>query len=167
MSKDCTLSKFLNAIGIRYVGREAAEILSQNFKDIEDIKKATIEDLNAVEGVGEKMAQSIYNFFKNEENLKAIEKAFSLGVNPKNNYQINENQVLKGKSFVITGTLEKFSRDKAQEILKSLGAKTPSSVSKKTDFVIAGENPGSKLDKARQFGIKILTEEEFIKMVEI
>ncbi|MBE7705838.1 MAG: NAD-dependent DNA ligase LigA [Cyanobacteria bacterium SIG30] len=164
-SKNCTLSKFLNAIGIRYVGREAADILAQNFNNIDELKNASIDELNAVEGVGEKMAQSIYKFFKNENNINAINKVFELGVNPKNNYQINENQILKGKSFVITGTLEHYSRDKAQEILKSFGAKTPSSVSKKTDYVIAGANPGSKLEKAQNFGVRILTEEEFIKLI--
>ena len=105
-------------------------------------------------------------YFKDENNLKTIEKGLSLGIKPENTYTISDNLKLKGKSFVITGTLNEFSRDKAQEILKSLGAKTPSAVSRNTDFVIAGENPGSKLEKAKSLGIKILDEEEFKKLIE-
>ena len=112
------------------------------------------------------MAKNIYEYFHNEENIKKKKKGLELGIKPENAYTISDNLKLKGKSFVITGTLNEFSRDKAQEILKSLGAKTPSSVSRNTDYVIAGENPGSKLDKAKSLGITVLSEEEFKKMVE-
>ena len=165
-SKNCKLNKFINALGIRLVGKESADILCRYFKNIDEIKKASLEDLNAIEGIGDKMAKNIYEYFHNEENIAIIEKGLELGIKPENAYTISDNLKLKGKSFVITGTLNEFSRDKAQEILKSLGAKTPSSVSRNTDYVIAGENPGSKLDKAKSLGITVLSEEEFKKMVE-
>ncbi len=165
-SKNCKMSKFLNALGIRLVGKESADILCQYFKTIDELKMASLEDLSAIAGIGEKMAKNIYEYFKNEDNLKTIKEGLSFGIKPENTYTISDNLKLKGKSFVITGTLAEFSRDKAQEILKSLGAKTPSSVSRNTDFVIAGENPGSKLEKAKALGIKILTEEEFKNMLE-
>ncbi len=160
------MNKFINALGIRLVGKESADILCQYFKTIDELKMASLEDLSAIAGIGEKMAKNIYEYFKNKDNLKTIEEGLSLGIKPENTYTISDNLKLKGKSFVITGTLAEFSRDKAQEILKSLGAKTPSSVSRNTDFVIAGENPGSKLEKAKALGIKILTEEEFKNMLE-
>ena len=166
-SKNPPLGKFLNALGIRHVGRESADVLAQNFTDVEAIKNVTIEELNLLEGIGEKVAKSIYDYFKTPSNVEAIEKAFSLGLNPKNSYKINENLKFKGKSFVITGTLEKFSREKAQEILKSYGAKTPSAISKNTDYLIAGKNAGSKLIKAGTLGVKVISEDEFISMVEV
>ncbi len=165
-SKNCKLNKFINALGIRLVGKESADILTQYFKTIDEIKMASLEDLSAIEGIGDKMAKNIFAYFKDENNLKTIEKGLSLGIKPENTYTISDNLKLKGKSFVITGTLNEFSRDKAQEILKSLGAKTPSAVSRNTDFVITGENPGSKLEKAKSLGIKILDEEEFKKLIE-
>ncbi len=166
MSKNCKLNKFINALGIKLVGKESADILTQYFKTIDELKAASLEDLNTIDGIGEKMAKNIFEYFKDEDNLKTIEKGLSLGIKPENTYTISDNLKLKGKSFVITGTLEHFSRDKAQEILKSLGAKTPSAVSRNTDYVIAGENPGSKLEKAKSLGITVLSEEEFKNMIE-
>lgn len=164
-SKNTKLPKFLNALGIRLVGKESADILSQNFKDIEAIKNSSLEELNAIDGIGEKMAQSIYDYFHDEENLKTLDKILSLGLNLENTYKGEEDLRLKGLSFVLTGTLEEFSREKAREILKSLGAKTPNSVSKNTDYVIAGANAGSKLIKAQNLGIKIIDENEFKKII--
>ena len=111
------------------------------------------------------MAKSIYDYFHNQDNLNDLNAALKLGLVLENTYKREEDLKLKGLSFVLTGTLEKFSRDEAQEILKSLGAKTPNSVSKNTNYVIAGENAGSKLTKAQNLGIKILTEEEFIELI--
>lgn len=164
-SKACKLNKFINALGIRLVGKESADILCQYFKTIDEMKTATLEDLNGIDGIGEKMAKNIFEFFHDENNLKTIEYGLSLGIKPENTYTISDNLKLKGKSFVITGTLNGFSRDKAQEILKSLGAKTPSSVSRNTDYVIAGENPGSKLDKAKNLGVTVLDEEAFMELI--
>ena len=164
-SKNTKLPKFINALGIRLVGKESADILAQNFKDIEAIKTASMEDLSAIDGIGEKMARSIYDYFHNEQNLKTLDEVLKLGLVLENTYRKEENLKFKGVSFVLTGTLEEFSRDKAQEILKSLGAKTPNSVSKNTDYVIAGANAGSKLTKAQNLGIKILNEQEFKELI--
>ena len=164
-SKNTKLPKFLNALGIRLVGKESADILAQNFKDIEALKAANIEDLSAIDGIGEKMAKSIYDYFHNEQNLKTLDEVLKLGLVLENTYRKEENLKFKGLSFVLTGTLEEFSRDKAQEILKSLGAKTPNSVSKNTNYVIAGANAGSKLTKAQNLGIKILNEQEFKELI--
>ncbi len=165
-SKDCQLDRFINALGVRHVGREVASVLSQHFKTIEELQTAQEDDLNSIEGIGVKVAKSIWEYFRNEYNKKVLKRLFEFGVSPKNIFTVNENKKFKGKSFVITGTLEKYSRDKAQELLKSFGAKTPSSVSKNTDYVIAGVSPGSKLDKARSLGVEVLNENEFIKMLE-
>lgn len=164
-SKKTKFGKFLNAIGIRLVGKESADVLAQSFKNLDELKNATLEEINSIEGIGDKMAKNIYEYFKNEENLAILDRALSAGIELDNPYTISENLKLKGQSFVITGTLEKYSRDEAQSILKSLGAKTPSSVSKNTTYVIAGSNPGSKADKAKQLNIPILTEQEFIDLI--
>ena len=164
-SKNTKLPKFLNALGIRLVGKESADILAQNFKDIEALKAANVEDLSAIDGIGEKMAKSIYDYFHNEQNLKTLDEVLKLGLVLENTYRKEENLKFKGLSFVLTGMLEEFSRDKAQEILKSLGAKTPNSVSKNTNYVIAGANAGSKLTKAQNLGIKILSEQEFKELI--
>ena len=164
-SKKTKFGKFLNAIGIRLVGKESADVLAQSFKNLDELKSATLEEINSIEGIGDKMAKNIYEYFKNEENLAILDRALKAGIELENPYTISENLKLKGQSFVITGTLEKYSRDEAQSILKSLGAKTPSSVSKNTTYVIAGSNPGSKADKAKQLNIPILTEQEFIDLI--
>ena len=164
-SKKTKFGKFLNAIGIRLVGKESADVLAQSFKNLDELKNATLEEINSIEGIGDKMAKNIYEYFKNEENLAILDRALKAGIELENPYTISENLKLKGQSFVITGTLEKYSRDEAQSILKSLGAKTPSSVSKNTTYVIAGSNPGSKADKAKQLNIPILTEQEFIDLI--
>ena len=164
-SKNTKLPKFINALGIRLVGKESADILAQNFKDIEALKAASIEDLSAIDGIGEKMAKSIYDYFHNEQNLETLDEVLKLGLVLENTYKKEENLKFKGLSFVLTGTLEEFSRERAQEILKSLGAKTPNSVSKNTNYVIAGANAGSKLTKAQNLGIKILNEQEFKELI--
>ena len=148
------------------MGKESADILAKRFKTVDELKEASIEEINSLEGIGEKMAKNIYDYFHNEENLLILDRALKAGIILENPYTISENLKLKGQSFVITGTLEKYSRDEAQNILKSLGAKTPNSVSKNTTYVIAGSNPGSKFDKAKELNVPILSEEEFINLVE-
>ncbi len=164
-SKDVTLSKFINALGIRFVGKESSDILAQSFKNIDELKKATYDDLSAIDGIGEKMAKSIIDFFANSKNIQMIDEMISLGVKIKNKYSNADLLRLKGQSFVITGTLDTMSRDYAQAKLKELGAKTPSSVSKNIDYVVVGENPGSKATKARELGIKILSEKELLEII--
>ena len=164
-SKNTTFSKFLNAIGIRLVGKESADILAKSFKGLEELQKAQLEDISSIEGIGDKMAKNIYDYFHNNNNLEIIKRTLDAGVTLNNPYTINENLRLKGQSFVITGTLEKYSRDEAQALLKSLGAKTPNSVSKNTTYVIAGSNPGSKIDKAKHLNIPVLNEDDFVKIL--
>lgn len=164
-SKNTTLSKFINALGIRFVGKESSDILAQNFADINALKIANYNELSQIEGIGDKMAQSIVDYFSDKENLSMIDEMISLGVKIQNKYNNSLDLRLKGKSFVITGTLDSLSRDVAQLKLKELGAKTPSSVSKNTNFVVVGSNPGSKAMKAKELGIKILSEDDLIKIL--
>lgn len=164
-SKNVLFQKFINALGIRLVGKESSDILAQNYKDIEALKNATFEDLSLIDGIGEKMAKSIVQYFKNKDNIFVIDEMLRLGLKIENKYTKNVDLRLKGKSFVITGTLDTMSRDEAQAKLKELGAKTPSSVSKNTSFVIVGQNAGSKAQKAQALGIEILSEEDLIKIL--
>ena len=164
-SKNVTLSKFINALGIRFVGKESSDILAQNFVEINLLKQANYEDLSNIEGIGDKMAASIVEYFKNEENVAMIDEMISLGIKITNRYTTAQDLRLKGQSFVITGTLETLSREEAQLKLKELGAKTPSSVSKNTNFVVVGANPGSKATKAQELGIKILNENELLEII--
>jgi DNA ligase (NAD+) len=166
-SKNRPLSKFIFALGIRYVGAKVAEILAEEFGSIDNFIKAKYEDLEKIDGVGEKIAKSIVEFFDSKENVKIIEKLQSLEVNPKSEKRKKKSNILDGKTFVLTGGLSSMTREKAGEIIKDLGGKVSSSVSKNTDYVIAGESPGSKLAKAKEFGIKILDEEEFLKLVKM
>ena len=164
-SKDCLLSKFINALGIRFVGKESSDILAQHFIDINALKTAKYEELSAIEGIGVKMADSIVQYFSDENNIKMIDEMIKLGLNIKNKYNGVQDLRLKGKSFVITGTLDTMSREDAQAKLKELGAKTPNSVSKNTTYVVIGQNPGSKANKAKELNIKILNENELISIL--
>jgi len=164
-SKNVTLSKFINALGIRLVGKESSDILAQNFSDIEQLKSADNIQLSQIDGIGEKMANSIVDYFKDEQNIKVIDEMIALGVKITNKYTHSSDLRLKGKSFVLTGTLETMGRDVAQTKLKELGAKTPNSVSKNTNFVVVGSNAGSKAQKAQALGITILNEDDLIKII--
>ena len=164
-SKDVLLSKFINALGIRLVGKESSDILAQNFKTIDELKVANYETLSEIDGIGDKMAKSIVDYFSDKENLAVIDEMIALGVKITNKYNGIQDLRLKGQSFVITGTLETLSREEAQSKLKELGAKTPNSVSKNTSFVVVGTSPGSKATKAQQLGITILSEDDLIKIL--
>ncbi|HXX33124.1 MAG TPA: NAD-dependent DNA ligase LigA [Thermodesulfobacteriota bacterium] len=163
-SKTKPLSKFLYALGIRHVGETTAEDLARRFQRLDDFFNLSEEDLMQVEGIGPEVAASVHQFFGDRKNRESISRLRKAGVNviePK----AKEKGKLAGKTFVFTGTLEGFERDKARNLVESLGGMTASAVSKKVDFVVVGEDPGSKFDKAKELGIKILTEEEFKKMV--
>ena len=164
-SKDVLLSKFINALGIKLVGKESSDILAQNYKDINELINAKYEDLANIMGIGDKMANSIVEYFANTDNVAMINEMIALGVKITNKYQGILDLRLKGQSFVLTGTLETMSREEAQAKLKELGAKTPSSVSKNTTYVVVGENPGSKADKAKALGVTILNENDLIKII--
>ncbi len=141
-----------------------AEILARQFGSIEKIKKATAEELTEIEQIGPVLAKSIYEYFHDDNNLKLIDKLITAGVNPKQK-QTKKSNELAGKSFVVTGTLKNYSRAEIEQIIKQHGGKTSSSVSKKTDFVLAGAEAGSKLDKANKLGVKVINENEFLKML--
>ncbi|MDK0742067.1 NAD-dependent DNA ligase LigA [Clostridium perfringens] len=164
-SKDCTLEAFLYSLGIPNVGVKTAKDLVKRFESLENLEKATFEELVSVQDVGDIVARSIIEFFKEERTLKVINELLSLGVNP--HYEKKEvlESPFMGKTVVVTGTLENYSRTSIKEKLESLGAKVSGSVSKKTDFVIAGEATGSKYDKAKSLGVTILSEEEFENMI--
>lgn len=163
-SKTKPLNRLLTALGIRHVGKETADILSEEFATLDDIKNADVERLANIEGIGGIIAQSIYDFFHEERNVKMIEELKELGVNPVSKVKPKSDK-LAGKTFVLTGTLQNMTRDEASAIIKSHGGKTSSSVSKKTSYVLAGENAGSKLDKAQNLGVIILTEDDFLEMI--
>lgn len=163
-SKTKPLNRLLTALGIRHVGKETADILSGEFATLDDIKNADVEQLANIEGIGGIIAQSIYDFFREERNVKMIEELKELGVNPVSKVKPKSDK-LAGKTFVLTGTLQNMTRDEASAIIKSHGGKTSSSVSKKTSYVLAGENAGSKLDKAQNLGVIILTEDDFLEMI--
>jgi len=163
-SKTKPLSKFLYALGIRHVGETTAEDLAGRFLRLDDFFHLSEEDLMEIEGIGPEVAASVHQFFgdkKNKESIELLKKAGVKVIEPK----AKEKGKLAGKTFVFTGTLKVFGRDEARNIVESLGGMTTSSVSKKVDFVVVGEDPGSKSDKAKELGIKILTEEEFKKMI--
>jgi len=165
-SKNRPLARFLNALSIRHVGKETAQILTNHFKTLEKVSKATAEELSQVDGVGEKMAASIYEFFHNENIIELLSKLKGLGVEPGSEIFEATSDAFAGKSFVLTGTLQSMTRDEAGEKIKLMGGKTSSSVSKNTSFVVAGENSGSKLVKAQNLGVIILTEDDFLSMLD-
>jgi len=163
-SKTRPLARFLYGLGIRHVGEHLSEILAQEFGSPERLSKVTEEELLAIKEIGPEVARSVISFFgdpKNMENLKRLEKAGLKIQEPSGPRQ----EKLAGKTFVITGTLTSMGREEARSLVESLGGRTASIVSKKVDYLIVGTNPGSKLDRARELGIHILTEEEFQKMI--
>ncbi len=163
-SKSRPLNRLITALGIRHVGKETADILAGEFSSIDELMGTDFERLTNIETVGEIVAKSICDYFKDENNLRMIDELKSVGVNPTSITKPKSDK-LSGKTFVLTGTLQNMTRDEASEIIKSHGGKTSSSVSKKTNFVVAGENAGSKLDKAQNLGVIILTEKDFLEMI--
>lgn len=167
-SKSNSLEKLLFGLGIRNVGAKTAKILAKNYKTLDNLMNATLEELTSINDIGEIIAKSIIDYFKDEENIKIINKLKELGINMNyiNNFGYEEKDEFKGKTFVLTGTLINITRDKASEIIENLGGKVSSSVSSKTSVVIVGASPGSKYDKALELGIPIWKEEEFINKIE-
>jgi len=165
-SKDTTLARFLYALGISQVGEYAAKLLVQHFKNLEDLYNVKIDRLIEIPQIGEKTARAIEQFFNNQENLKAIEELKRLGLKVENpDYQGKERILpLKGFTFVITGSLPK-PRHEVQEMIEKAGGKVSSSVSKNTNYLIVGEDPGSKFVKAQALGVKTISYEELLKMI--
>jgi len=163
-SKTKPLSKFLYALGIRHVGETTAEDLARRFSRLDDFFHLSEEDLREVEGIGPEVSASVYQFFRDKKNKESIERLKKAGVTVIES-KVKGKTKLAGKIFVFTGALKSLGRDEARNIVESLGGMTVSTVSKKVDFVVVGEDPGSKFDKAKELGIKTLTEEEFKKMI--
>ncbi len=164
-SKNRPAEKLLYALGIKHVGESTAKKIMQHFKSFEALKNASVEDLMQVEDVGEKVAESVYQFFHNPDNLHLIERLKNAGLKMEIEESSPEENVLGGKKFVVSGTFKHFSRDEIKEDIEKHGGQVVSSVSKNTDFLLAGEKPGpSKMQKAQQLGIPVISEEEYLKM---
>ncbi|EES92124.1 NAD-dependent DNA ligase LigA [Clostridium botulinum] len=164
-SKNCDLPSFIYALGIPNVGKKTSIDLCRKFKTLQKLKSATFHDLIAIEDIGEIVAESIIEFFKDDTILKNIDELLELGVNPKFQEENIQENIFNGKTVVVTGSLNSFSRSEIKEKLQSLGAKVASSVSKKTDYVIVGKDPGSKYKKAVELNVKIIDEEKFKNMI--
>ncbi len=164
-SKNPPLENFIFALGISNVGKKTAKDLAKNFKTYEAIKNADLEALIAIKDIGEVVAGDLIAFFAKDSNLKVIEELFNYGVTPKEYEGQLNSSVFEGKTFVLTGSLEKLTRKEAGDLIEKHGGKTASAVSAKTDFVLAGENAGSKLKKAQSLNINILNEEEFLILI--
>ncbi len=164
-SKHRDLYRLVNALGIRHVGIKIAKSLCKTYNTMDKLMKASYESLYMNEEIGKIIAQSIYNFFREEQTIDLINKLKEYGVNMVAEQEEESDNRFEGQTFVLTGTLEKYSRDEASEIIEKLGGKTSGTVSKKTTYVLAGEAAGSKLTKAQELGIRVITEQEFEEMI--
>lgn len=165
-SKQTEFARVLYGLGIRHVGRYVSKILAENFNSIELLRTATVEQLQKIEGIGDIVAESIVNFFSEDRNIIVIDKLRKHGLKLIEEKKVKEkSMVFAGKRVVFTGALEKYTRDEAKEIVENLGGRVTSTVSKNTDYVVVGKEPGSKYEKAKRYGVKIITEEEFEKMI--
>lgn len=163
-SKQNDLHKLIFALGIRHIGQKAGKLLSDKFDSMEKLMDATTEEIEEIDGFGHIMAESVAQFFSHSESRELIERLKELGVNMQSKKEIKGN-LFEGKTFVLTGTLATMTRSEASKIIESFGGKTSSSVSKKTDFVLVGEDAGSKLKKANDLGVTVISEEEFKNML--
>ncbi len=164
-SKMQPLSKLLYGLGIRHVGRNTAKLLAKRFASLDELAKCSVEQLLAIHEIGDKVAESVVDYFSNPEKRFMLEKLQGAGVKPQGEVVIEQDGLLTGKTFVITGTLSKWSRKEAEELVEKAGGRAAGSVSKKTDYVLAGENAGSKLTKAEMLGVEILDEATFAQLV--
>jgi len=165
-SKIQPLTRVIFALGIRHVGEEMAELLAKEFLSLDELAKASKERLMSVSTIGPKIADSIIAFFQQEENRRIIQRLKDAGVNPREERAKPEELPLAGQEFVITGRLDRFSRQEAEAWIKALGGTAKSDVTRKTTYLVVGAEPGSKLAHAQALGIKQLSEEEFLKLLE-
>lgn len=165
-SKKNDLSRLLFALGIRHIGQKAAKLLSEHFGDIDSISAASEDEISAIDGFGDIMAKSAVEFFSLSQTSDLIARLKAAGVNMKSLKEKSDDQRFKGLTFVLTGTLPTLSRKEATEIIEGLGGKASSSVSKKTSYVVAGEEAGSKLQKANDLGIPVITQDDLMKMAQ-
>jgi DNA ligase (NAD+) len=165
ISKQRPLENFLFALGIRHIGSHLAKLLSRQFGSLKALEQASREELLSIHEIGPQVAESLINFFADSNNRKLLEEFVELGINPQTESQGNSDR-LKGKIFVFTGSLEQFSRKEGESLVESHGGRASGSVSKKTDYIVAGPGAGSKLEKAKQLGVSILSEAEFLDLIE-
>jgi DNA ligase (NAD+) len=163
-SKNPSLDKFIYALGIRHVGERTAKLLAQHFGSMENLMDAKLQDLTAINEIGPEIAASIVEFFHERKNIDVMAKFRQADVTPQRK-EVTANVPLQGKSFVFTGSMKSMGRNEAKALVENLGATVHSSLTKNTTYVVAGAEPGSKLDKARSSGIKILSEKEFLKLI--
>jgi DNA ligase (NAD+) len=163
-SKTRPLWRFIAALGIRHIGGQSAQILADHFGSLENIISASQDELSEIGQIGPTMATSIFEYFHDPRNISVIEQLLIAGVTLEKPAKASSDKKAD-KAVVITGTLEGFTRQQAQEQLQQRGYKVTSSVSKKTDFVLAGKNPGSKLEKAISLGVKVIDEQEFLDIL--
>jgi DNA ligase (NAD+) len=158
------LWRLIAALGIRHIGGQSAQILAEEFGSLKAVMDADKERLEAIEQIGPTMAVSVYEYFRDGKNRAVVDKLLAFGVKPVVP-KAKKGDKLAGKTIVVTGTLESFSRQEIEVAIREAGGKASSSVSKKTDFVLAGKEAGSKLDKAREFGVKVIDEKQFLEMI--
>lgn len=163
-AKSTRLDRFLYALGIRHVGEHVARVVAQEYRSLDKLRNAGQEELKKIREVGPEIAQSIDKFFKQKENVRSLKNLFESGVRVEEMPKSQRGLPLKGRTFVFTGKLEGFTRDEAKKLVENLGARTTSSVSRETDFLVVGKVPGSKLDEAKKSKVKILEEDEFKRM---
>jgi len=166
-SKSNSFNRLVYGLGIRHVGVRSAWILASRFRSLDRLADSGIEELQSINEIGPVVAESVFNFFRTEENKKVIEKLRYNGVNMEEDGSSLKSKNLEGKTFVVTGSLESFSRSEIEELIRKAGGNASSGVSKNTDYVIAGKDPGSKFEKAKELGVKILNESEFKKLINL
>lgn len=164
VSRTRPLWRLIAALGIRHIGGQSAQILAEHFASLDALMAANLQTLEEIDQIGPTMAESIYDYFRNQKSRAVIDELLAAGVKPQEP-KAKRSDKLAGKTIVVTGTLENFTRQQAEETIKQAGGKTSSSVSEKTDFVLVGENPGSKLDKAKKLGVKVIDEKQFLEML--
>ncbi len=164
-SKHRPLWRFLAALGIRHVGSQSAQILAEHFGSLEALRQAGQDELEAIDQIGPVMAESIYAYFREPRHQAIVDDLLAVGVQPQAETTKPRAGAFSGKTVVVTGSLENFTRQQTQQAIKDAGGKATSSVSRKTDFVLAGADPGSKLDKARELGVTIIDEKQFMEML--
>lgn len=164
-SKNCSLARFIMGLGIPYVGIETAEELANTARDIHVLMQMNEEEFRAIQGIGDKTSAAIYAFFQESEHREEIKRLLAHGVTPQKMQEKILSHAISGKTFVLTGALEKYSRDEAASLIKERGGKVSGQVSKNTDYVVAGTDPGSKYTKAKELGLTVLTEAQFEQLL--